>query len=349
MVGISGVTAIIGAQWGSEAKGVVAAKIAHKFHAAVRTGGPNAGHSLRYAGRTYKMRSVPCAWVNPDAWLIIGPGAEVKRELLIHEIESLPPRIMYLDPRAIIITHAMELAEQRLIGKIGSTAEGVGQARMARIARDPNGEPVLARDYVWPPAVIVQDTVPLLFDLLNSGRAVMLEGTQGSGLSIYSDSWPKVTSRDTNVAGFLSEAGIAPYFLSHTLLVARSYPIRVGGNSGQMGRELDWSVIPGHPTPETTTVTGRQRRIAIWDDVVFRDAIIRNHPCGVVLSFGDYLDPSIAGTTSYADIASSAPIKAMVNKIESDFDVPVIAVGTGGPEWEYVGIETCSHGERWLQ
>ncbi len=38
----------------------------------------------------------------------------------------------------------------------------------------------------------------------------MLEGTQGSGLSLHHGPYPTVTSRDTNVAGCLAEAGIAP-------------------------------------------------------------------------------------------------------------------------------------------
>lgn len=39
------VYSLVGAQYGSEGKGAVAAKIAHHFQVHVRTGGPNAGHT----------------------------------------------------------------------------------------------------------------------------------------------------------------------------------------------------------------------------------------------------------------------------------------------------------------
>ena len=46
---------------------------------------------------------------------------------------------------------------------------------------------------------------------LDRGKKVLVEGTQGSGLSLYhSNSYPKATSRDTTAAGFLSEVGLSP-------------------------------------------------------------------------------------------------------------------------------------------
>jgi adenylosuccinate synthase len=41
------------------------------------------------------------------------------------------------------------------------------------------------------------------------GKRALLEGTQGTGLSIYHGEYPYVTSRDTTVSGCLAESGIA--------------------------------------------------------------------------------------------------------------------------------------------
>jgi adenylosuccinate synthase len=346
-----GVTSIVGAQWGSEGKGVFVARIADQFRGAVRTGGPNAGHSFWHQERLYKMRSVPCAWVNQGCNLYIGAGAVVSPSTLSREIESLnrvQPVSVTIDPHAVVITHDDEAAEQALIAKVGSTAEGVGRARIRKIERSFDRS-ILAENHPWPAGIRVGPVSEELEALLITGGHIMLEGTQGSGLSLHHGQYPFVTSHDTNSATLFADAGIAPGWLSHSILVARTYPIRVAGNSGPMeGVETLWSHVPGAPAPETTTVTGRQRRIGRWAPQVFAAAVRLNKPCGIVLTFADYLDPSIAGTTSLADLTESAPVRDFVNKVEQEANVPVIAVGTGGARWELVETETCSHGTRWL-
>ena len=65
---------------------------------------------------------------------------------------------------------------------------------------------------------------------MDSGKKVLVEGTQGSGLSVYhSTFYPKATSRDTNAAGFISEVGLSPRLVSEIVLVFRTFPIRVAG------------------------------------------------------------------------------------------------------------------------
>ena len=61
----------------------------------------------------------------------------------------------------------------------------------------------------------------------------MLEGTQGSGLSCTTGPIRTVTSRDTNVAGCLAEAGIAPARVRRSSSSCAPIPIRVGGNPGR--------------------------------------------------------------------------------------------------------------------
>lgn len=345
--------ALVGAQWGSEGKGVIAHGLSkvHRFSAAVRVGGPNAGHSFFEGGKVYKMRSVPCSWVDPATVLVIGAGAVINPHTLLAELAAIPSATVFVDRRAVLIDEEMEHAEAGIKESIGSTGEGVGQARIARIRRD--GSAQLAEDYAWPTdrVQIVPDASILLDGALSSGD-VMVEGTQGSGLSLFHGEYPYCTSTDTNVGGMLAEAGIAPARLGHTFLVARSFPIRVGGNSGPMGTEMswDWFVERGIvDAPERTTVTNKQRRIAVWSDDVFDTAVRLNAPCGIWLTFADYLDVSIRGETDGQKVFASPAIGPFVAGIEQDWGVPVLGFGTGGDGWRVAmrGKAICSHGESW--
>ena len=102
--------ALIGAQWGSEGKGVIAHLLADHFDAAVRVGGPNAGHSLYDHERLFVARSVPCIWTNPTARLYIGAGAVVNPDVLERELEETGASVT-IDPVATMISEEHEHAE----------------------------------------------------------------------------------------------------------------------------------------------------------------------------------------------------------------------------------------------
>lgn len=331
------VTAIVGAQYGSEGKGVVAARLARRFDVAVRTGGPNAGHTFWHDGKVHKMRQIPCAWINPHCELVLGAGAVIDPSVLFDEAK-ITGRIPYIDRRAVIIEPKYREAEAGIVTTIGSTGEGVGVARMLKAAR--RGDAILAADEYKSTSI---DTVSLLWARLNKGKNVMLEGTQGAGLSLHHGEYPFVTSEDTNVAQLLANAGIAPDWLGHTLLVARTYPIRVGGHSGPLAGELTWDAIPGGPEPERTTVTNRQRRIGSWDNRLFQRAIMLNEPCGVVLTFADYIDPDIRDKSSAVEWSDT--LLDLIHSIEKE--APVVLVGVGGEQFTMVPHHRCAHGEWW--
>lgn len=349
--------ALIGAQWGSEGKGVIAHLLANQFDAAVRVGGPNAGHSFYDDGRLYVARSVPCIWTNPGAALYIGAGAVINPELLIRELSELPRDVtVTIDPIASLITHEHEQRELATIrGSIGSTAEGVGEARVARMRR--NGDANLARDYDWAGTPVrVGPVAPRLDAALWRGERIMLEGTQGSGLSLlHGSEYPYATSTDTNASGLASEAGIAPSDVGHVQLVARTFPIRVAGTSGPMGVEIDWQELVDRGVvdkPEKTTVTKKQRRISRWYWPVVDKAVQLNRPCGIWLTFGDYLDAAVRGQYRLTDT-----VERFVSDIEARYGVPVLGVGTGPVQdddgrtidWRVARLPPaqCSHGVYW--
>lgn len=365
-----GAVGIIGAQWGSEGKGVVAAALAKHFQVAVRVGGPNAGHSFRLPDgqggfTTHVMRGVPCAWFT-GAELIIGAGAVVDPHLLMEEMSVLPEDVVVLvDANAAVVMHDDASAEKDsgLWEAIGSTNEGVGEARIRKIRRRPDLAMTTVGQWVsggmpWNGRMlVVEDTARRVQMACKAGRMVMLEGTQGSGLSLHHGSqYPKATSDDTNISGMLANIGLPPTAVEHTFLVARTLPIRVAGNSGPMGEELDWADIaaqvPGLQ-PEKTTVTKRVRRISRWYNPVFDSAVRLNDPCGVFLMFADYLVPGMSGTTdadALLDAAEPTPLgdlRALTAIIEEAHWVPIIAYGTGGPGWSLAFRGACAHGVRW--
>jgi hypothetical protein len=96
------VTVIVGGQFGSEGKGKIAAYLAPEIAMAIRTGGPNAGHTIEHEGDFCKLQSVPCAFINPSCTLALGAGAVIDESVLQAEINrlALAPSRLVIDPQA---------------------------------------------------------------------------------------------------------------------------------------------------------------------------------------------------------------------------------------------------------
>ncbi len=345
------VTAIIDMGLGSSGKGVVARYLqgTDKFDYAVRVGAPNAGHSLEFGGKLYKMQSIPCNWIDPDCALVIGAGGLINVKILAREIEEIKqvyPNILsrlFVDANCGILDQVHADAEGHdtqgnLKSPIGSTAEGVGAARIARIQRDP-AKFRLARDCQELRDLgvkIVDFAAGVLVDAIKNGKSVVLEGSQGTHLSLYHGQWPYVTSGDSSPACMLGEIGIPAQFLTEVVGVARTYPIRVAnptlveGTSGPLKNETSWEEISkkiGREVQEMTTVTKRIRRVGEWDDELFGKSVILNAPTYVALTFADYLDAQDYGRTSYGELSQTA--KDFITRVETEFGVKIGLVGTG--------------------
>lgn len=340
-------TALIGAQYGSEGKGMVAEKIADQYDVHIRTGGPNAGHTFYFDGtdgrHKHVARTIPVGWVNPEAYLILGPGALVDADLLVEEVQQIEDYGVPIRHRLLVDERAMLIdpvrhhqGEGGIYGEphrqIGSTGEGVGLARMARISRGVMGDRAWSKidrtcddGFFDHHGIKLCDTVEWL-NKSNYRRTVLLEGTQGSALSLIHGHWPFVTSNDTNAAQLCVDAGISPHSLEATILVARSHPIRVAGNSGPMENEISWEELG--VDPEITTVTKKQRRIGGWSDELIRRALWLNGPSRMVITFADYMNPRAAGITEWAGLPQS--IREFAMTVEREFsEVMVVGFGTG--------------------
>lgn len=323
-------TVVVGGQYGSEGKGAVVAHVANEYGMHVRVGSPNAGHTIYWNGEKHVMQSIPCGWINPEATIVIGRGALINMRLLMQEIEHIKQYYPDFLSRLVIDGNAGILDERfheeeggthgEMHKRIGSTGEGVGPARIARLKRDPKEFKLfkeIASDYgLW--GCVCMNTPDFIAGSNDNGVNVLIEGTQGSALSLLHSHWPYCTSVDTNAAGIIAEVGVAPSRVTDVLMVCRTYPIRVAGNSGPMKGEITWAELSrrcgNEITPEKTTVTKKTRRIAEWDDDLFRESCVLNAPTEVALMFCDYLDPKVYGTGNPDDILESETICDFINK-----------------------------------
>ena len=66
---------VLGLQWGDEGKGKIVDVLANNYPVVARfQGGPNAGHSLHFDGKSFVLRSVPSGIFREDATNIVGNG-----------------------------------------------------------------------------------------------------------------------------------------------------------------------------------------------------------------------------------------------------------------------------------
>lgn len=324
-----GVTVIIGGQYGSEAKGKVASYLAGEFDIAVRVGSPNAGHTVLRGGRVFALRQVPATFVNPKCEIYIAAGALIDPEVLAAEVaETGVAGRLVIDPAAGVITEEHRKSEAELVGAIGSTGKGCGAALAARIGRRGfklAGEALDRNTYTF------DDTAARINAGLDAGKRVLVEGTQGCGLSLYHGDYPHVTSRDTTASGFISEAGLSPLAVREVILVIRTYPIRVAGPSGPLAGEITWEELSKRAgtqiEPERTTVTQKVRRIAAFDLAAVRRAVMLNRPTQIALQFLNYLFPADENAASWDALSPEA--RKYIEKLETDLGVPVTLVGTG--------------------
>lgn len=338
-------TVLVGGQYGSEGKGAVVAHIADDYQVHVRVGSPNAGHTIYWNGEKHVMQSIPCGWINPRATIIIGRGALLNMKQfmkeLVHILTYYPNFLdrLHIDAEAGILDEKFHEQEGGVNGemhrRIGSTGEGVGPARVARINRDKEEFRQfkdVAEEYGLTEC-ISYNTPNMIAQLQENGLNVLIEGTQGSGLSLLHSYWPYCTSVDTNAAGIISEVGIAPSRVTDVLMVVRTYPIRVAGNSGPMHDEITWDELDKRLgkviEPEKTTVTHKIRRIAGWDNSLFKQSCLLNAPTELALTFADYIDPNITDCTDVDKIVKSERLMQFIVGNLGDERSKLKYIGTG--------------------
>ena len=234
----------------------------------------------------------------------MGPGATIWPDQILKEIRDcgLARGRIVIDEQAMIIEQSDRDIEARTLDAIGSTKQGVGAATARKILGRDKGchlgarvrlakdHPEL-RDYVGPIGRHLEDAY-------TAGFNIMLEGTQGTGLSIHHGIYPYVTSRETTASGCLADAGIAPTRVQKGC-DGDAGPIRSGSavQSGPMGIEIDAQKISdrsGLPVAEIDktevgTISGNRRRMAEFDWEQLRRSAVLNGATDIALTFADYI------------------------------------------------------------
>ncbi len=329
-------TIVVGGQYGSEGKGKVVSLYSSSLDNpwVVRCGGPNSGHTTSINGEETILRQVPAGASNPEAMLLLAAGCVIDEDVLLHEVNvlNLDRDRIIVDPRAVLVEDIDRKSELEASKKIGSTGSGTGAALIRRITRSHKVQ--LAKDSArLQKQVRVESVAPLLHSCLDNGSHVIVEGTQGFGLSLlHGPYYPYLTARDTTAAGFAMEVGLSPRQIDSIIMVIRTFPIRVGGNSGPIGEEISWDDIKemsGAPkvVPEYTSVTKRLRRVARFDIEAVKMACQYNRPTSLAIMGLDRLDFRNHCVKEISQLTEEA--KLFIQNVEEETGVSVELIGTG--------------------
>ncbi|MHB2017812.1 MAG: adenylosuccinate synthase [Candidatus Xenobia bacterium] len=306
-------TAVIGTQWGDEGKGKISHYLAEYADIVARyNGGNNAGHTVVFGGRTYKLHHLPSGVFYPSKLSVLGNGMVIDPGVLLQEIDTLAEQGVRLgenfliSPLAHVIMPYHRLRDQaqeskRGERKLGTTGRGIGPAYVDRAARTGirmidllEDGPELADQIAFHleavPGLTVQgildeyrtyaerlrphvaDVSWALESAFREGRRAIFEGAQGALLDVDFGTYPYVTSSHA-VAGYASAGlGIAPRRIEKVLGVTKAYTTRVG--TGPFPTELsgDEETRLRERGREFGTTTGRPRRCGWLDLVMIRHA-----------------------------------------------------------------------------
>jgi adenylosuccinate synthase len=317
----------VGGFYGDEGKGKIIAYLAKKdnYSIAVRGGvGPNAGHTFVHEGKIYKVRMLPSAALNISTRLLIGPGVLINPDILLKEIETFNAEDRtFIDLQCGIIDQKhieKDSIQDHLKHFIGTTGSGTGPAnadrayRLLRLARD-----------IDKLSLYLEDVSASVNYALDNKQNVIVEGTQGTFLSLYYGEYPYVTSKDVTASGICSDVGIGPKKVDEVLVVFKSYVTRVGG--GPLRDEVSREEAQKRGWLEYGSVTGRERRASAFDMNLAKKAIRLNSATQLAVTKLDVIFPETSDVTEFNKLPQEA--KKFIRNIEAETGINVLFIGTG--------------------
>lgn len=352
---------IIGAQAGSEAKGKLSAFLAdhHQPAALFMAASPNAGHTVVINGHKYVTYHLPVSAVVTDSSvpIILGPSSLINPSIFAAELAKcdINPSRIFIDRRAIVITDAMlESERNKCFSDFGSTLQGIGAARKAKIDR--------GKGLALVPAYCDQtlgsisglnfniNTPALVNSIMDGGGTIQAEMTQGFDLCLEHGIHPLYcTSKMIHPAAYMAEAGVGPKMVGDIYGVMRPFPIRVNNRTGSSGpyegsEEITWADVAaecGYPGnweefAEITTTTKLPRRVFTFSWIRLNRFVEVCRPDYLCLQFANYLDWGDFGRKHWSELSTKT--QAFVAEMERMSGVKVSHIGTG-PEHEHMVVE----------
>ncbi|SFG26891.1 adenylosuccinate synthase [Sporolactobacillus nakayamae] len=137
---------VVGAQWGDEGKGKITDYLSENSEVVSRyQGGDNAGHTIVWNGKTYKLRLMPSGILYKEKICVLGNGMVVNPKSLCRELDYMKESGVSTDNLRIsnrahvILPYHLKLdqleEENKGASKIGTTQKGIGPAYMDKAAR----------------------------------------------------------------------------------------------------------------------------------------------------------------------------------------------------------------------
>ncbi len=137
---------VVGTQWGDEGKGKITDFLSEKAEVVARyQGGNNAGHTIVFNNKKYKLHLIPSGIFYEDKICVLGNGMVIDPKALVEELEYLhregiSTKNLKISNRAHVILPyhiKQDLLEESRKGanKIGTTGKGIGPAYMDKAAR----------------------------------------------------------------------------------------------------------------------------------------------------------------------------------------------------------------------
>lgn len=324
------VSVVVGGQFGDEGKGKIVSYlcIKDKYDFVARGGvGPNAGHTVVYEGKEYKLRQLPSGVIDNNSRLLIGPGVLINPDVLMDEISKFKKfgveKRLGIDSKCGIIEkeHILRDSENKFLSeKLQTTKTGCGPANEDRVKRI--GKTASQIDSL---SKYITDVAEELNNAIDEKKKILVEGTQGFGLSLYHGTYPYVTTKDTTASTILADVGIGPMNVDEVIVVLKSYVSRVGG--GELKTEISEEEAEKRGIVEYGSVTGRKRRIGEFDfDLAKRSVRINSGSC-IALTCIDRMY-KCKGARTYKELPDEA--KKFIREIEDYVGVRVKLISTGG-------------------
>jgi adenylosuccinate synthase len=137
---------VVGAQWGDEGKGKITDYLSENSEVVSRyQGGDNAGHTIVWNGKTYKLRLMPSGILYRDKICVLGNGMVINPKSLCKELDymresDVNTENLRISSRAHLVMPyhiKLDILEEKSKGasKIGTTQKGIGPAYMDKAAR----------------------------------------------------------------------------------------------------------------------------------------------------------------------------------------------------------------------
>jgi adenylosuccinate synthase len=137
---------------------------------------------------------------------------------------------------------------------------------------------------------IAVDSGRVVYEALERGESVLLEGAQGALLDVDHGTYPYVTSSNTTAGGAAVGTGIGPTAIDAVLGVVKAYTTRVGNGPLPTEAEPKLAEHIRDLGGEFGATTGRPRRCGWFDAVVVRYAVRVNGLTGLAVTKLDVLD-----------------------------------------------------------